>query len=270
VKDVKWVEIYRHLSAQYGDNVLPQQSVYEWIEMFKNGWTGVTDAEHSGCLSTSTRDEKQEQAGALIHDNRRTRVRDTATRSDISQGSSHTIMHDILGYHKVCARWVPKFLTEEHNHNHSDISAHLLEWYQTEDEHFFNYVIIADETWIHHYDPESKHQSMYWKDPASPSSKKIKTQPSARKVMLTVFWDSQGPILEHYQEKGTTVTNVRYCDMLRDELKPVIHKNGQEYCYREFFCCMTTPAFILLPIPRKHFIFEAFDHPPYSPGPCNF
>ena len=31
-------------------------------------------------------------------------------------------------------------------------------------------------------------------------AKKFKTQPSAGKLMLTVFWDSQGPILETYQE----------------------------------------------------------------------
>ena len=40
--------------------------------------------------------------------------------------------------------------------------------------------------------------------------------------MLTVFWDSQGLILEHYMEKGVTVTIVNYCNMLRNELRPAI------------------------------------------------
>ena len=40
--------------------------------------------------------------------------------------------------------------------------------------------------------------------------------------MLTVFWDSQGPILEHYMEKGVTVTCVNYCNMLRNELRPAV------------------------------------------------
>jgi hypothetical protein len=43
-----------------------QWSVYEWIEMFKNVWTSVTDAECSGHLSTSSSDDKQEQAKATI------------------------------------------------------------------------------------------------------------------------------------------------------------------------------------------------------------
>ena len=40
--------------------------------------------------------------------------------------------------------------------------------------------------------------------------------------MLTVFWDSRGPILETYQERGTTVTSTTYCDILQRELKPAI------------------------------------------------
>ena len=40
--------------------------------------------------------------------------------------------------------------------------------------------------------------------------------------MMSVFWESQGPILEHYMEKDVTVTSVNYCNMLRNELRPTI------------------------------------------------
>jgi len=53
-------------------------------------------------------------------------------------------------------------------------------------------------------------------------SKEIQDATVGRKWMLTVFWDSQGPILETYQECGTTVTSAMYCDMLQRELKPTI------------------------------------------------
>jgi hypothetical protein len=46
--------------------------------------------------------------------------------------------------------------------------------------------------------------------------------------MLTIFWDSQGPILEAYLERGTTVTNATYCDMLQRGLKPVIFSKKRE------------------------------------------
>jgi hypothetical protein len=47
-------------------------------------------------------------------------------------------------------------------------------------------------------------------------------QTSTGKVTLTVFWDVNGPILVHFQEKGQTVTSARYSDVLANELKPAI------------------------------------------------
>ena len=57
---------------------------------------------------------------------------------------------------------------------------------------------------------------------SSPVSNKFKTQASAGKVMLTIFWDVSHDVLVHFQEKGQTVTSARYSDMLVNELKPVI------------------------------------------------
>jgi len=54
-------------------------------------------------------------------------------------------------------------------------------------------------------------------------------------LMLTVFWDSQGPILETYQERGTTVTSATYCDMLQRELKPAIRSKRTEKLSKEIF-----------------------------------
>jgi hypothetical protein len=40
--------------------------------------------------------------------------------------------------------------------------------------------------------------------------------------MLTIFWDVNGPIMVHFQEKGQTVTSAQYSDILVNELKPTI------------------------------------------------
>jgi hypothetical protein len=54
---------------------------------------------------------------------------------------------------------------------------------------FLERIVTADETWVHHYEPESKAQSEAWRRPTSPVAKKSKSQPSAGKIMLTLFWD---------------------------------------------------------------------------------
>jgi hypothetical protein len=45
--------------------------------------------------------------------------------------------------------------------------------------HFLQRIVTSDETWVHHYEPESKAQSVAWKRLTSPVPKKFKSQPSA-------------------------------------------------------------------------------------------
>ena len=48
---VSGAEIHRRLSAQYGNSVLPQLSVYGWIEKFKKGRTSVTHEGSGSCVA---------------------------------------------------------------------------------------------------------------------------------------------------------------------------------------------------------------------------
>ena len=64
-------------------------------------------------------------------------------------------------------------------------------------------VVTQDEILVHLFDPESKKQSVQWKPPGSPSSKKFKIS-STGKVMTSILWDNQGVIMVDYLEKGRT------------------------------------------------------------------
>ena len=74
--------------------------------------------------------------------------------------------------------------------------------------------MTRDETWVHHFEPESKRASMEWSHPTSPRSKKFKSQQSAGKVMVTVFWNNVGVILVDFMSKGAPITDV-YIDTLK-------------------------------------------------------
>jgi len=49
-------------------------------------------------------------------------------------------------------------------------------------------LVTDDETWIHHWDPESKLESMQWKDVDCTTPKKFRTQPPAGKNYDNNFW----------------------------------------------------------------------------------
>lgn len=93
-------KIHRKPSKQYGDNVLPQWSVCEWVENFKNTWTSVKDKERAGRPTSSTTD-------SMIQTNWRVTIDEVAYHLQISHGYAYEIIHKRLGFHKVCARWVP-------------------------------------------------------------------------------------------------------------------------------------------------------------------
>jgi len=63
---VSGAEIHRRLPAQYGNSVLPQQCVYEWIEKYKNGHTSVTHEEGAGRPSTATIDDNIERVSDMV------------------------------------------------------------------------------------------------------------------------------------------------------------------------------------------------------------
>ena len=51
-------------------------------------------------------------------------------------------------------------------------------------------------------------------------TRKISHPIISRKSMLTLFWDEKGVILEHWMDKGATVTSVMYGDLLKNQLGP--------------------------------------------------
>jgi len=118
---VPGAQIHLHMCAQYGDKVLSHRIVYEWIEMFENGRMSVTGAEHSRRPATATTTRNEKRTLELIRENRRITVEEVAERLNVSVGSAYSLIHDSLKFSKVCARWVPKKLTEDHKLKRLDV-----------------------------------------------------------------------------------------------------------------------------------------------------
>jgi hypothetical protein len=103
--------------------------------------------------------------------------------------------------------------------------------YADEGEDMLNRIITGDESWVHHCQPESMRASLQWKHPSLPSSKKFKVMPSGGKVMFTMFWDSQGVLLAHFQKRDENVNSASYCKVLL-KLQNAIRRICQEgYCF---------------------------------------
>ena len=65
-----------------------------------------------------------------------------------------------------------------------------------------------DETWLYHYDPETKLQSVEWRHSGLPRPKKLRVKKFTGNVLASIFWDQDG-ILIDYLPKGQTI-NMEY------------------------------------------------------------
>jgi len=144
----------------------------------------------------------------------------------------------------------------------------ILKRFEAEGDGFLGRTVTGDETWVHYHQPKTKKASKEWGHTSSPKAKKFRTQPSLGKVMLTLFWDERGVILEHYMPRGNTVTSATYADLLKNHLCPAIkskrrgllstgvllqHDNFPSHTARSTVATIRDLSLKCLP------------HPPYSP-----
>ena len=160
----------------------------------------------------------------LVYSDRWIQVEEIAQASGITHGSVSTILnnHLGLGMRKLSARWVPKSFSDEQMATRASVCSALLKHFRSKDD-FLLRLVTVDETWVHYYEPENKAQSRQWVGPGSPRPKKFKTQPSAGKVMATVFWDAKGVIMLDFLPRRSTITGVYYAYLL-DQLRTAIHE----------------------------------------------
>jgi len=185
-EEIPAAEIHQRLQRAYGSVCVGASSVWRWVKHFKDGNTSIQDQPQSGHPQTASNERSKERVDEIIQDDRRVTV-DTIART---LGIGHNAVQEMiesLGYRKVCARWVPRLLTEDHKGQRKAITSELLQRYQHKGDEFLLLIVTGDKRWFHHFEPEMKWQSMEWHHLHSSSKKKAKTVPSAVKVMGTVL-----------------------------------------------------------------------------------
>lgn len=267
-------EIHHEMLPVYGMECLSRKAVYNWVEKFKGGRSNVEDDVRPGRPVEIATDETMKKVDEMIRSDRRITVAHVARSVGCSQGLAYSIIHDRLQFRKVCARWVPRDLTPQHKLNRMGLALEHLCRYEAQGQDMLKKIVTGDESWVHHFQPESKRQSMQWKHPGSPAAKKFKVVSSAGKIMTTVFWDCEGVLLVCFQKHGETVNATSYCAVLR-ELRDSIRRKRPTL--------LTDGVLLLHDNARPHVAratqetirqlnWEVLDHPPYSPdlAPSDF
>lgn len=106
---------------------------------------------------------------------------------NIPKTQVHEIATNDIGMRKVCAKMVPKVLTDDQKSCRVETCQENLDMCKR-DRKFLNNVITGDETWAFKYDPETKRQSLEWHTHSSPRQKKARMSKSKIEIMLIVVF----------------------------------------------------------------------------------
>ena len=79
-----------------------------------------------------------------------------------SNGRVYSIFHEHLGMSKVSAKWVPRNLNMQDRQQRVESSQELLEVYNANPKDFHTHFVKGYESYFHHWDSDTKHESMQW------------------------------------------------------------------------------------------------------------
>jgi histone-lysine N-methyltransferase SETMAR len=133
----------------------------------------------------------------MVLDDRRVKMCEIAENIGISKERTGYILHEELDMKKLCARWVPRLLTADQKRTRIKISEQCLECF-TRNKNKTDFVrrfITTDETWIHHYTPESKQHSKQWTEAGCSAPKKTRSVPS---ILSIDYLEKGKPISGEY------------------------------------------------------------------------
>jgi len=75
-------------------------------------------------------------------------------------GSCDAILTDDLHMKRVCAKFVPRLLTDDQREQRQKIARDLLER-SCKDVQCLKNIVTGDESWVYRYDPETKQQTSH-------------------------------------------------------------------------------------------------------------
>lgn len=260
--------IQNELKKDCVDPLPHRATIYRWCQQFRSGDLSPENRSKPGPSKSATDERHVARVKAVVEKDRRLLLREIAEKVKISVMSVWRILHLILGLSLRCARWIPKLLTPAQMKYRVQASQENLNLLSMDKDFFLGQIVDGDESYLHHYEAETKRQSSQWLQPGSQPPLKAIRKTSSAKIMMLIFWDRMGVLLTEFFYKGKTLTGQSYAKILEKLKAAYIKKRGQDrwddgvFLLHDNAPCHTSKV-VKQKLHDTGFI-ELY-HPPYSP-----
>lgn len=220
-----YTELQRGLTAKVISDQLTQvwhekaphyATVCRWYNKFSTQSTfTLSDSEKSGRPTSVCSEENVNLLKSLIEDDEHLSIRDLNDLTDISIGSIHHILRDILGLRTVFSSWVPYSLTENVKQQRVQCATSLLQLLNELGSEKYSKYAVEDETFVLYSAPPSKRHSRVWirKDEKRPQE--VSSRLTTRKTMLLIAFSPNRRISIDALPYGDVLDSERYIEFLK-------------------------------------------------------
>ncbi|UYV63674.1 NOS1 [Cordylochernes scorpioides] len=183
------------LQKAFKDDCISRSLSGKWHEALKEGREEVADEPRSGRPTTARTDENVDRVLEVLRTDRRLSIQQIADTLHMSTFVVHGIVTEDLQMRKVCAKLVPKVLTQDQKELRVLRSQELLDLIQNE--------------------PDSLNSVVTGDDPGCLNTTQTRMSKSRIKTMIIVFFDIRGIVHCEFVPQGQTVNSAFYLEVLR-------------------------------------------------------
>ncbi len=207
-------DIVNMISRAFGAAALSDRTTRRWCLFFQqnaNANARITDQPRRGRPRTARTPANQALVQQQLQQDQTQTVRRISMNTNVAKDTVHRILKVDLQLKKRVAKFIPHILNNAQRAAHLQICQHWNRVFNA----LCNWIMTIDETYIHCYDPKTRHGSMEWLAAGVNRPQKALHERTVWKLLLTVFWDSNGVIFRHFLPENTHMTAVCYVWVLR-------------------------------------------------------
>ena len=136
--------------------------VKNWFTEFRCGCTSTETIPSLGRPNRVTTPEMINKIHHIVLNDPKVKVPEIAEIVSNSNERVINILHTHLCMRKLCVRWVSRLITIDQKRIRMTTSEQNLAYFNRNPKEFLRRFVTIDETWIHHYTPESREWSKQW------------------------------------------------------------------------------------------------------------
>ena len=178
----------------------------------------------------------------LIEEDARYTMQEIEELSGIHSSSVLNILRERLGLCKICARWVPHLLTDEQKQSQVRLASQVIEKYDKCDPRHLEEKVTGDDTWIYHFQPDSKAKNKVWV--SSEGDRPVIARPckTSNRMLYAIFFDSKGLVIQIPVPKGSSVTEKFYRESILTQLVDLYQKRRPRILHHPLYSPDLSPC----------------------------